>query len=88
MRKTFNVEGDFKSFYAAEAWLRENGYSTGSMQRDSPIGVAKGECCISKWRNLGDDMKLLDGIIAEGDKRNGEVTVIIFDSVDVRGVYQ
>lgn len=88
MRKTFKADGDFKAFYAAENWLRENGYSTGSMERDEPIGIAKGDCYISKWRNLGEDKDLLDGVIARGDKRNGDVTVIIFDNTDPRGVYQ
>lgn len=85
MRKTFKAKDDFEAFYAAEEYLKENGYSIGSIERNAPIGVAKGDCYISKWCNLGSDRKFLDGVIAEGDKRNGDVTIIIFDDVDVKG---
>ena len=88
MRKTFKAHGNFEAFYAAEKWLRENGYSVGSMERDAPIGIAKGDCYISKWRNLGNDKTLLDGVIVEGDKRDGDVTIIIFDEADPQGTYR
>jgi len=88
MRKTFNADGDFGAFYAAEKWLRDNDYSTGSMEREKPIGIAKGDCSISKWSNLGADVKELDGVIASGSKRCSDVTVIIFDEADHRGIYQ
>lgn len=89
MRKTFKVDGDFGAFYAAEKWCKDNGYSVGSMERERPIGLAKDASYVSKWCNLsGSDKKILDGVIAEGSKRNNDVTVIIFDEVDQRGVYQ
>lgn len=88
MRKVFKADGDFGAYYAAEEWLKENGYSYGSMQRDSPVGIAKGDCYISKWRNLGNDTCFLDGVIAEGNKRESDVTVIIFDADDKRGTYK
>jgi hypothetical protein len=88
MRKTFKAGEDFDAFYAAEKWLRENGYSIGSMEREKPIGIAKGDCYISKWRNLGEDKARLDGVIASGDKRNSDITVIIFDDADPGGIYQ
>lgn len=88
MRKTFKAGDDFEAFYAAEKWLEDNGYSSGSMERERPIGIAKGDCYISKWRNLGQDKALLDGCIAAGDKRNSDVTVIIFDDADPSGIYQ
>ena len=88
MRKVFKAADDFEAFYAAQKWLREEGYAVGSMERDCPIGIAKGDCYISKWRNLGSDRERLDGVMAEGDKRNGDVTVIIFDDADPRGTYR
>lgn len=67
--------GDFQGFYAAEKWCRENGYSVGSMQRDDPIGILRGDVCIAKWRHLTKaERDALDGTI-EGDKRNGPVYV-------------
>jgi hypothetical protein len=88
MRMVFKADGDFGAFYAAEKWCCDNGYSVGSMERDRPIGLAKGNYDISKWHNLGSDKQLLDGVIAEGSKRENDVTVIIFDDVDQKGVYQ
>lgn len=88
MRKIFKAGSDFEAFYAAEKWLHERGYSAGSMERDSPIGIVHGDCYISKWRNLGTDKERIDGVIAEGDKRNGDVTIIIFDDTDPKGIYR
>jgi hypothetical protein len=89
MRKTFKENGAFGAVYEAEKWLKENGYSIGSMDSDAPIGVAKGEGrYISKWHNLGEDKVLLDGVIARGWKRDSDITIIIFDDVDPKGIYQ
>ncbi len=42
--------------------LKARGYSVGSMQREAPMGIAFGDCYISKWRNLEtDDFYALDG---------------------------
>ena len=49
---TFTVPGAFQSSYAAEAWLRERGFSFGPSQADGPQAVWYGDCHISKWRNL------------------------------------
>lgn len=35
----FNQTGDFSAFYAATDWLKEQGYSYGSMCMDMPIGI-------------------------------------------------
>ena len=79
MTKVFNETGDFAAFYAASSWLRENGYSFGSMQRENPIGIMKGDWYISKWTNMSsDEIRQLDGRII-GDMRNGPVTVTIKD---------
>lgn len=76
--KTFEGNGEsFNAVNAAEAWLKGHGFTLGSMQRDAPIGVARESEYISKWFNLGDDVKLLDGAILGEDKRNGPVTVCL-----------
>lgn len=77
MTKTFKVAGTFQSYYAACEWLSENGYSYGSMQRDYPIGIMKGDWSISKWSNMSaKEQKTLDGIMT-GEFREGEVVINI-----------
>ncbi len=82
--KTFPaVPGDtFAAHSAAVAFLKEKGYSVGSMQRGSPIGVAKGDCDISKWRNLGPDVKELDGVLVSDSFREGSVTLYLAQAVE------
>ncbi|MBA6068357.1 hypothetical protein [Pseudomonas mosselii] len=71
--KTFDQEGTFQALYAAQNWLRENGYSYGSTCRDQPIGVMKGEWDIAKWRNLSrQDIAGLDGVLF-GSPCNGPI---------------
>ena len=80
MKKTFNQTGTFEAYTAAEQWLIDNGYTYGSMQGRDPIGILKGDIYISKWRNIpAHGRKNLDGIITGVDKRNGPVTVEIFE---------
>jgi len=51
----FEANGDFGASRAAEKWLKENGYSVGSMQRGHPRGILKGDWDVAKW--LGNEMK-------------------------------
>lgn len=74
----FEQVGDFAAYHAACKWLDDNGYSHGSMQRDDPIGIMRGDYSIAKWRNLSPkEVSALHGRIT-GDKRNGPVTVTIY----------
>jgi len=84
MKKEFTGSKDFEAYYAAEKWIRESGLYDGSMERDAPIAISKNDWCAGmKWRNLYLEDKLaLDGVICSGDKRNGTITVVIFDEVD------
>jgi hypothetical protein len=81
MKKTirefkFKESGTFASYYKACEWLRNNGYSYGSMCSDEPIGILKGEYSIAKWKNLTDkERKALDGIMTSNDFREGEVNI-------------
>lgn len=81
--KTFEDRGDFQAFYAATKWLDDNGYSYGSMQSDAPIGIMKGKFFISKWRGLSrDEIRRLDGVVEGDNKRDGPVTVTIYENAD------
>jgi hypothetical protein len=72
-----NNHGDFSGFNDACKWLQDNGYSYGSMQGNSPIGVMAGDHNIPKWRNLSSqDIAQLDGRLT-GDPRNGPITLTI-----------
>lgn len=76
----FNQDGDFNAIYAAKKWLREHGYSYGSMCRGMPIGILKGDWCIAKWRNLTTiERYQLDGQINSSDFRAGPVTIKLKD---------
>lgn len=62
---TFTQEGTFQAYSAACKWCEENGYSHGSMQGCSPIGILKGDWTISKWRNLNQKQRdELDGTMS------------------------
>lgn len=71
-------EGDeFTALDKAVAFCKGKGFSVGSMQREAPIGIARGDCYISKWRNMTlEDKKGLDGVIVGESKRKGPVTVL------------
>lgn len=73
--KVFNQEGTFLAWYAASDWLKESGYSFGSMCGSLPIGVMRGDYAIAKWKNLTPkERNLCDGTVT-GDFREGPVTV-------------
>jgi len=77
-KKTFKAHGTFSAFNDATEWLTERGYSCGSMQRDEPIGVKKGEFSIAKWRHLEDGERfLLDGVLRSDDFREGDVSLML-----------
>ena len=77
---TFDQTGDFVAVGAARAWLREQGYSYGSICMDMPIGILKGNWTIAKWRNLtAKERKQLDGQLVSKDFRNGPVVVRLKD---------
>ncbi|WP_199287344.1 hypothetical protein [Acinetobacter portensis] len=72
----FAQVGDFSAVSAAENWLREHGFSYGSMCMDMPIGILKGDWCIAKWRNLtAKERNQLDGKLLSSDFRSGPVVL-------------
>lgn len=74
----FKVPGTFQSFYAAELWAKENGYSYGSMDGRNPIAMRKDESYISKWHNLSKEEQDTCDAAMIGEFREGEVTILIF----------
>lgn len=77
--ETFKVPGTFESYYTAKGWCIENGYSFGSMARQMPIALYKGDFNISKWYNLSKtEQETCDGVMLSSDFREGEVTIIIY----------
>lgn len=75
----FQCGDDFEGYNKAVEFLKKNGISYGSMQRSCPIGVAIGDFDISKWRNLGEDVKELDGLMiaTNGSFRTGNVLLYL-----------
>jgi hypothetical protein len=76
---------DFMGVNNAENWLKVNGYTSGSMQMDSPIAFDKHGEYIPKWRAIPHDLievrEGLDGVIIpdeEADFRKGGVILLFF----------
>lgn len=79
MIKIFDKPGTFNSLYAAESWLRQNGYSYGSLAGDSPVALFKGKCYVSKWYNLSEsEKKNVNGLMTSKNFREGPVKIEIF----------
>ena len=83
-RKEFKNTGEtFSAHYNAVKFLTDKGYSVGSMQREAPIGILKGDILISKWRNLDEqDKKELNGVIIfDASPRNGNATIFLDEEI-------
>jgi hypothetical protein len=73
---------DFSGYYDAENYLKELGYTRGSMCRSEPIGFADSDKYryIAKWYNISrEEQKDLDGVMVSSSFRGGEVRVIFFN---------
>jgi hypothetical protein len=81
MIKVFKSTGEsFSAFYAAEKFVRELGYSVGSMQRGMPIGLYKGDADISKWSNMTRaERESLHGTLESTSFRDMDVVVNLKD---------
>lgn len=88
-RLNFKVEGTFQSMYAAQRWLTENNYSYGSPCKDRlhggdlPVAIQKGEYNLpQKWMHFDkEDKELVDGIMISHDFREGDVTIVIYETI-------
>ncbi len=77
----FRADGEtFSAFYAAEKWLEDHGYNTGSMARVEPIGFSKKFTYIAKWYNINeDDKRKVDGVLLpKSEFREGDCLIRIF----------
>ena len=81
MKKVFKSSGTFTALNEAKVWLRENGYSCGSLCRQEPIAIQIGEYTLpQKYKNMNKTEKLLaDGWIKSNDFREGDVEVNIIN---------
>lgn len=77
--KYFKNNGDtFSAIRLAENFLKEHGYSYGSMECSEPIGVAKGDVYIGKWTRIPiKERDNLDGTIESKDFRDGDVCIFL-----------
>jgi hypothetical protein len=79
MQLVFDQKGTFEAMYAAQKWCQDNWVSYGSSCVSGPVGLLRGDYCISKWRNMTPKERAeLDGTMS-GDLRNGPVTVTMRD---------
>jgi len=73
----------FSGLNACKKYLADHGFSIGSMQRDYPMAVQKGDVMIAKWKNLNHyEKQLVDGVVeAVGGFRMGAARLTLSDSV-------
>lgn len=78
---SFDEKGEWKSLRKAKDWLKENGYSFGSLARTMPVGIKKGDCDIAKWYNLYEkEIAELDGVMLFSNRpRDGKVEILLFN---------
>ena len=82
----YNKDESFSASYAAEQKAKRLGYSVGSMQRDDPRAIAKGDLYIAKWWNIGvEEADRIDGVLVSEDMRDGDVYIVIFNKVAGKG---
>lgn len=68
--------------FAAESWLKSQGYSSGSTTHGyQPVAIMKGEYLLpQKWHNFTrEDKAMIDGVMISTDWREGEVKIILFE---------
>ncbi|MEY2703512.1 MAG: hypothetical protein RLY43_2151, partial [Bacteroidota bacterium] len=76
----FPACGTFGAINKAEEQVQSLGYSKGSMCRDEPIALVKGDCHIAKWYNISQsEYNRIDGLLISKDFREGAVTLYIFN---------
>jgi len=84
-KKLFENKGGeyctFTGLYAAESWLRENGFRCGSLDRGQYIAITRGEYNLpQKIHNLDKkDVDQMAGVIYSTNYREGTVEVWLYD---------
>jgi hypothetical protein len=83
---TFDRPGTFEALNALETLLRTAGFSVGSGCFDAPACVLFGRYTIAKWKNLTLAERATAHATITGDRRNGPVTLTIFDACPEEGL--
>lgn len=75
--KEFKPAGTFQAINEARKELTSQGYTVGSMCRDSPIAAAKNYEYIAKWTNIPrTDWKHIEALIISPDFREGGCSIV------------
>ena len=80
-REDFPAGDDFDAYNKAVDYARSMNLNAGSMQREAPVALANADQFgyVAKWRNISqDEYPGLSGVILGEDKRNGNISVILF----------
>ena len=84
LTKSFKEEGTFQSMYAAQKWVKEQGYTYGSNSAIEPTAIMQGDYYSynlpHKMKNFTAKEKRSVHGIMQGDIREGPVTVIIYNN--------
>lgn len=77
---TFNEpikDNRFENLYAAERWLKDNGYSVGQMCHPRPMAIMVGEWdWIAKWKNLTKtEISQIDGFMVSVGDNGYEINI-------------
>ncbi len=82
-KKVFPAHGTFGALADATEWLKQRGYSWGSLSRNEPVAVKKGDWSIAKWRNLSDSDRFnIDGVLKSDDFREGSVELLLTNFIE------
>lgn len=75
----------FGGWNKASQWLYKNGYRTGSMDANKPIGIMKTKYTVQwKWGRMAQsDKDKLDGVIISEDFNYKPAKVILFESKNI-----
>lgn len=82
---SFREAGTFESLYAAQRWLKENGYEYGSLCKNEPVGIKAGIYDLpEKYKNMdAHDKASVDGWMTSVDFRESQVIIYIFNTMPV-----
>jgi hypothetical protein len=81
--REYKPTGTFEAFRAAEDFLKELGYTVGSMCLKDPIGFADADKFeyVAKWHNIdATDRASLDGVVISDDFREGGCRILFFNT--------
>lgn len=81
-QKVFKHEGrSFSATTAAEKWLKDRGFSVGSMCCSDPRAIVRtpnGQEWVQKWHNLSVETKRsMAGMVLTKDSRDGDILVCL-----------